>query len=230
MPDAAPKPKKQRFARTRQIREAYVVTRRNDPKIGWILLAIMVGVFGAMLALGFVIGQPLWLGLLGFSVALLVTTIVFGRRAEAAAIHSIEGQPGAAAAVLNSLRKGYTVTPAVAVTRNQDIVHRVTSRAGVVLIGEGAPSRLANLMANERRKTQRVIGDAPLHELIVGTGPGEVPLRKLSSAVMKLPRTLRPSEVTDLNYRLKALGAMQQPVPIPKGPLPKGAKLPKMPT
>ena len=68
-----------------------------------------------------------------------------------------------------------------------------------------------------------------MHEILVGDGDGQVPLRKLSRTVMKLPRALRPAEVTDLNFRLKALDNQRGQLPIPKGPLPKNARMPKVP-
>jgi hypothetical protein len=42
---------------------------------------------------------------------------------------------------------------------------------------------------------------------------------------MKLPRNLRPAEVTELRSRLRALGT--QPVAMPKGPLPRNMKIPR---
>ena len=52
-----------------------------------------------------------------------------------------------------------------------------------------------------------------------------MPLRKLQSSVMKLPRFLKPAVVNALRKRLDALTTT--PLPIPKGPLPKGARIPK---
>ena len=34
------------------------------------------------------------------------------------------------------------------------------------------------------------LGDIPVHEIQAGNGEGQVPLRKLSRTIMKLPRTL----------------------------------------
>ncbi len=222
-----PKPKK--MGRIAQLRQAYAMTRPNDPQLPWVLAALFVGVFVAILALGFVLNNPWTLGLIGLMVATLATMFVFSRRVEKAAFSSIEGQPGAAAAVLNTLRRGWTVTPAVAVTRNQDIVHRVTGRPGVVLVAEGRPSSAANLLTAERKRVARVLGDAPVHEFLVGDGDGQVRLKKLSRTIQKLPRTLRPPEVSELNRRLKALDNQRGQLPIPKGPLPKGARMPKVP-
>ena len=114
-------------------------------------------------------------------------------------------------------------------TRNQDLVHRVTGRPGVVLVAEGRPAGAVNLLTAERKRTSRVLGDSPVHEILVGDGEGQIPIRKLSRTVMKLPRALTASEVTELNYRLKALDNQRGALPIPKGPLPKGARMPKVP-
>jgi hypothetical protein len=105
-------------------------------------------------------------------------------------------------------------------------VHRVVGRPGIVLVGEGAPNRVGNLLANEKRKHARVAPDTPIYDIVVGDGKDQVPLRRLSKDVMKLPRNLRPAEVTELLHRLKALSANRQQLPIPKGPLPKNVKLP----
>jgi hypothetical protein len=161
--------------------------------------------------------------MLGF----LAATIVFGRRAERAAFRQVEGQPGAAAAALNMLRRGWTVTPAVAVTRNQDVVHRAVGRPGVVLIGEGSPSRVGNLLATEKRKVARFVPDVPIYDVQAGNEAGQIPLRKLNGHLMKLPRNLKTYQVAEVNRRLKALGTTN--LPIPKGPMPRNARMPKGP-
>lgn len=213
--------------RLAQIRSAYRMTRKADPRVGWLLLASGFLVFAVMLAIGLLVGHPVYFGFLGVMLALVAMTVVFGRRAERAAYAQVEGQVGAAAAVLNSLRKGWTVTPAVAATRNQDVVHRAVGRPGVVLVGEGVPSRLGNLLAQEKRRLARVLPDTPVYDVQAGEGEGQLPLRKLNAHLMKLPRNLRPSQVSEVNKRLRALGSMN--VPLPKGPLPKGVKLPRGP-
>jgi Domain of unknown function (DUF4191) len=212
------KPKKP--SRTAQIRQAYSMTRKSDPRVGWVTLATFLGVFVVLLAIGFLIGHPVYVGIMGVMFAFLAATIVFGRRAEKAAFSQVEGQPGAAAAALNMLRKGWTVTPGVAVTRNQDIVHRAVGRPGVVLIAEGGgPSRLGNLLAQEKKKVARFVPDVPIYDIQAGNDEGQVPLRKLNKHLMKLPRNLKNDQVSEVNRRLKALGSMT--LPIPKGPMPR---------
>ena len=212
------KPKKP--SRIAQIRQAYSMTRKSDRWVGWITLAVFLGVVLVVLAIGFLIGHPIYLGVMGVMVGVLVATIVFGKRAEKAAFSQVDGQPGAAAAALNMLRKGWTVTPGVAVTRNQDIVHRAVGRPGVVLIAEGGgPSRLGNLLSQEKKKVARFVPDVPIYDIQAGNDEGQVPLRKLNKHLMKLPRNLKNDQVSEVNRRLKALGSMS--LPIPKGPMPR---------
>lgn len=212
--------------RIAQIRSAYKMTKESQPRIGLVLLGLFLGVLAIFLALGFVLGSPLMWTILGVPSALLVVTIIFGRRVEKAAYSQLEGQLGAGANALSTLRKGWKVDPAIAVTRNEDVVHRAVGRPGIVLVGEGAPSRINNLLANEKRKHSRVAPDTPIYDIVMGDGEGEVPLRKLAKHVMKLPRNLRPADVREVLNRIKALNVTRQTVPIPKGPLPKNTKMP----
>src|SRR6185436_3151784 len=135
----------------------------------------------------------------------LVTMIIFGRRAQTAAYKRLEGQPGGAAAALTMLRRGWTTEPAVGFNKQQDVVHRVVGPPGIVLVGEGNAQRLRTLMANERRRHERVAAEAPIHEIVVGTGEGQVPLPKLVRHISKLKRQVAPAEMTDLLNRLKAI-------------------------
>jgi hypothetical protein len=220
-------PKKERKGRLAQIRAAYQMTRKADPRIGWILLLTAVVVIGVFAGIGFLLGHPVYFGLLGLAFALLAVTIVFGRRAERAAYAQVEGQPGAAAAVLNAIRRGWTITPAIAANRNQDVLHRALGRPGIVLVGEGAPARVANMLSQEKRKYARVVPDVPVYELQAGNGPGQIPLRKLQRELRKLPANLKNPQVREVEKRLKAIGSLN--LPIPKGPLPKNARMPRGP-
>ncbi len=92
-------------------------------------------------------------------IGILAALIVFGRRAEKAAYAQVEGQTGAAAGALQMLKRGWDVKPAVAFTKNQDIVHRVVGRPGIILVGEGNPTRVKNLLAAEKKKHARIGGE-----------------------------------------------------------------------
>jgi len=215
--------KKGRFA---QIKQTYQMAKRTDRYIGWISLGVVVAVLAVLVVVGLIV-KPIWLWVvMGLPFALLAGAVVFGRRAEKSAYSQIEGQPGAAMAALGTLRRGWDSTPVVATNRHQDVVHRVVGRPGVILVGEGtSASRVVNLLNQEKRRHARVVGEAPVYEVVVGNDEDQVPLRRLPKYVMKLPRNLRPAEVTELRSRLRALGT--QPVAMPKGPLPRNMKIPR---
>ncbi|GAA2490299.1 DUF4191 domain-containing protein [Streptomyces thermolineatus] len=213
--------------RLKQIRLAYQMTKRVDRKVGLIVAAVGVVTFGVALAVGFLIDHPVYAGILGFLLAVLAMAVVFGRRAEKAAFGQMEGQPGAAAAVMQNMRRGWTVTPAVAANRNQDVVHRAVGRPGIVLVGEGNPNRVRALLAAEKKRMARIVADVPVTDLVVGNGEGQVPLKKLQTTLMKMPRVLPGSQVTTVNDRLRALGDLMSNMPIPKGPMPKNLRMPR---
>ncbi|MCQ4045904.1 DUF4191 domain-containing protein [Streptantibioticus rubrisoli] len=213
--------------RLKQIGLTYKMTRRVDPKVGLIVAGVGIVTFGVLLAIGFLIGHPVYAGILGFLLAFLAMAIVFGRRAERAAFGQMEDQPGAAAAVLENVGRGWTVTPAVAMNRNQDLVHRAVGRAGIVLVGEGNPNRVKALLAAEKKKMARIAVEAPVTDIIVGNGEGEVSLKKIRTTLLKLPRVLPGQKVTEINDRLKALGDLMSNMPVPKGPMPKSARMPR---
>lgn len=212
--------------RFRVIRDNYRMTKQYDPRLGWILLGITVFVLGLFIVVGVVTRNPITWVLIGLSTALLVVTIVFSRRANRAAYSSIEGQPGAAVAVVQSMSKGgWGITAAVAANKNQDIVHRAVGRPGVVLIGEGTSPALGGLMATEHKRTARFVGEVPISEIVIGSGPGQVEISKLDKHLRKMNKVLAPGEVTALRKRLEALATA--PLPMPKGPLPKGGRIPR---
>lgn len=212
--------------RAAQLRAAYSMAKRVDPKIGLVVGLTGLGVFLAFLLLGFLVDHPVYLGLIGLPLALTAMAVVFGRRTQRAAFSQLEGQTGAAASVLQSMR-GFLVTPGVAVTRNADVVHRAVGRPGILLVGEGVPSRVGNLLAQEKKRLGRIVPDVPVYDLQAGSGAGQVPIAKLQRTVLKLPRNLRKQQVNDIDRRLKALGTT--PVPLPKGPLPRNARMPRPP-
>lgn len=215
--------------RRQQLVETYRITKRSDKHIGLLLLAVFL-VVGT---LGFVVFRILpgsgaieWVlsvigGILFGTLAVLV---VFGRRAQKAAYSQMEGQPGAAAAALNVLKRGWKVDPAVAFTKQQDVVHRVVGPPGIVLVGEGNQARVRQLLTSERRKHERVAADVPISEVVCGRGEGEVPLPKLMRHLRKKKRQLRPADMTDVLNRIKALDANRSVVPLPKGPVPTSMK------
>ncbi len=211
--------------RIQQIRMVAGLVHKANPRALPIIIGSSLGVLAVFVVVGLLTGL-VFLIPLGVLLGILVAVFLFGRFAQTAQYSAIEGQPGAAAAVLQSLRGNWTVTPAIAANRNMDVVHRAVGRPGVVLVGEGSPTRLPGLLAAEKKRVARVAFDVPIHDYQVGDGPGQVPLRQLQRKIMKLPRDLKGTEVADLNFRLKAL---PQSLQAPKGPMPSRGRQPKMP-
>jgi hypothetical protein len=172
------------MSRRRQIIETFKMTRQVDRAVGWwMLLAFLVlggigfGIFwllpgDGIISLVMAIVGGLLLGFLGMM-------IVFSRRAQKAAYARLDGQVGGGARALSMLRRGWKLEEIVGFTKQQDMVHRVVGPPGIVLVGEGNPHRLRQLMASERKKHERVAADFPVHEVYVGNDEGQVPLPKL---------------------------------------------------
>ena len=217
------KEKKIKTPRFQTFRDAYKVTKQVKP---WITAAL-IGTFLVTWAIGIGIGvslnHPFYFGFIFFPVALLATMLLFTRQAGTAAYSAIEGQIGAGASVLMAIRKGWTTTPAVAVSRNQDMVHRSVGRAGIVISGEGSNS-VRQMMSDERKKAERFTPGVPVTEILIGNEAGRVPIRKLQKQMRRLPKKLTPHQMREVRARLKAVGGMS--MPIPKGPMP--TRAPKM--
>lgn len=215
-----PKVKSPRF---KEFRDAYAITKAVKPWIGLLLAGVVIVVVAIATTIGVATEHPIYAGVLGLLTSIIFALVIFTRIAGSAAYASIEGQIGAGASVLMAIRKGWTTTPAVAVNRNQDMVHRSVGRAGIVLTGEGSGAAVKQMIADERKKSERFAPGAPITEIIVGDAAGQVPLKKLQKHIQKLPKKLSAHQMRELRMRLKAVGGMS--LPIPKGPMPKGVKI-----
>jgi hypothetical protein len=212
--------------RIKQIRMVAGIIRKANPRALPIIAAAGLGILVVFVVVGLLTGLAGFLIPLGILLGFLAAMILFGRFAQSAQFSAIEGQPGAAAAILQSMRGNWTVTPAIAANRNMDVVHRTVGPPGVVLVGEGSPNGLASLLAAEKKRVSRVAYEVPIYDIQVGELPGQIDIKKLQKRIMKLPRNLKGPAIADLNSRLKAL---PQQLQMPKGPVPRGARMPKAP-
>ena len=217
------KEKKIKTPRFQTFRDAYAVTKQVKPWISIALIATFLVTWAIGIGIGIAIGQPVYLGFVFLPIALLAAMLLFTRQAGSAAYVSIEGQMGAGASVLMAIRKGWTTTPAVAVSRNQDMVHRSVGRAGIVISGEGSDS-VKQMMNDERKKAERFAPGVPVIEILIGNEENRVPIRKLQKEMRRLPKKLTAHQMREVRARLKAVGGMS--MPIPKGPMPtRGGKI-----
>jgi hypothetical protein len=212
--------------RFKQIAMVTGIIRTTNPRALPIIIGAGLGVVLICVVVGLILGQLPFLAPLGVLLGFLVAMILFGRFAQSAQYSAIEGQPGAAAAVLQNLRGNWTVTPAIAGNRNMDVVHRAVGKPGVVLVGEGSPTRLPSLLAAEKKRVSRVAYEVPIYDIQVGDAAGQLTIRQLQKHIMKLPGNLKGDAIADLNFRLKAL---PQTLQQPKGPMPRSARMPRPP-
>lgn len=210
-------------AKRKQIFQAFNMQRKEDKALIPIMVGAFVVVAGVLFGLGFIWGLQWFLLPIGIAFGLLAAVILFGRRVQKNVYGKAEGQPGAAAWALENMRGRWRVTPSVAGNTQLDAVHRVLGRPGVVLVAEGAPHRVKPLLAQEKKRVSRVVGDTPIYDFIVGNDEKQVPLRRLQQTIMKLPNNLKPAQIDTLEKRLSALAA--RGAQLPKGPMPAGAKM-----
>lgn len=214
--------------RRQQLWQAFQMQRKEDKR----LIPYMVGVFAIAVAVSVLLGVfvgSLWLFIpLGVILGLLCAFILFGRRVQKTVYKKAEGQPGAAGWALGNMRGQWRVKQAVSGTSHLDAIHRVIGKPGVILVAEGSPTRVKSLLAQEKKKVARVVGDTPIYEIIVGDDEGQIPLAKLERHVTKLPNNINAKRMDALEGRLAALGGRTSGPAMPKGPLPQGSKMRSM--
>ena len=213
--------------RRAQLWQAFNIQRQEDNR----LLPYMIGAFVLIVAASVAVG--LWAGgltmitliPLGVLLGALVAFIIFSRRAQKSVYSKAEGQAGAAAWVLDNMRGKWRVTPGVAATGHFDAVHRVLGRPGVILVGEGSAARVKPLLAQEKKRHARLVGDVPIYDIVVGNGEGEVPLAKLERHLTRLPANISAKQMDSLESRMAALGSRAGAAVMPKGPQPNAGKM-----
>jgi hypothetical protein len=206
------------------IKDAYKLVKKESPS-GIVISILSFFVVAAIgIGIGIAIGHPIYLGFISLPLAFLVAFFLFTRFANTAAFASIQGQLGAGASVLMSIKRGFITTPAVSVSRNQDMVHRVSGKAGIILVGEGTQAVRA-LIQDERKKMERFLSGVPVTEVLVGENSGQVSIRKLHKHLKKLPKKLSTAQLREVRARLRSVGGLN--IPMPKGPMPTSAKMPR---
>lgn len=213
-----------------QLWQAFKLQRQRDKKLIPLMLVGFLVPVVLLLLLSTVFGWW-WVNLIvGILLGIAVAVWVFTRRLQAGVYEQIEGEAGAAAWTLSNLRDGvgmkWIVEPGIAQNTNLDAVHRVVGTPGIVLVGEGDSKRVKQMIARERKKIARIAGNAPIYDVVVGDGEGEVPVRKLQNHLMRLPRNVKKNEVDALNSRIDSISRLQSPMAnMPKGPLQKGGQM-----
>ncbi|MDF0529931.1 DUF4191 domain-containing protein [Tsukamurella sp. 8F] len=213
--------------RWKQMWQAFQMQRKEDKALLPLMAAVFVGTIVVAILIGLLISKW-WLFLIvGVLLGALLAFILFTRRLERSVYTKNEDQLGAAGWALDNMRGSWRVTQGVATTTHADAVHRVIGRPGIILVAEGDAGRVRGLLAQEKKRVARLVGDTPIYEFTVGKGEGQVPLRKLQRTLQKLPSNISGDRMDSLEGRLSALGS-RSGAQLPRGPLPQGAKMRSM--
>jgi hypothetical protein len=212
--------------RIKQLRMIAQIIQQANPKGMPIVIGSAVATLAVIVVIGLVTGYLWYSVFIGVLAAVTVGLVVFGQLAQKAQYSILHGQTGAAAAVLQGMRGNWQVTPAIAVNRDQDLIHLVVGFPGVVLVSEGPGSRVGRMLAAEKKRVARVVLGVEIYDIQCGDGEGQVPISKLQRHIMKLPRNLKKPAVNEVKDRL---GSLPKNLPMPKGPMPKGARMPRGP-
>jgi hypothetical protein len=217
---AKPQEKVSFGGRLKQIGQVFAFTAKQDK---W-FVPLVIGAIAIPLAITVTIvlltGAWPWIPV-GILFTLLAVLIVLNLRSNTAMMNVAEGQPGAAASLMENMRGDWRVRPAASSTTQFDMVHVVIGKPGVILLGEGDPQRVRSLLSQERKRLVKVIGNAPLYDYVIGTEEGQLSVRKLRSTMLRLPKNLTGKDVNSLDKRLGALMSRPQ---MPKGAIPKSMR------
>lgn len=216
---AKPQEKVSFGTRLKQIGQVFSFTAKQDK---WFVPLLLAAVLIPLALTVVAVVSWGWIYLpIGIMLTLLAAVIVLNLRSNAAMMNAAEGQPGAAASLMENMRGDWRVRAAASSTTQFDMVHVVIGRPGVILLAEGNPQRVRGLLGQEKKRLSKVIGNAPLYDYVIGTDEGQLPVRKLRSTMMRLPRNLTGKDVNALDKRLGALMARPQ---MPKGAIPKNMR------
>lgn len=216
--DVTPKAKKPKKTRWYSyMGQAFTISREAyswapfailGPLVLGIVLGVVIGI-----ATGHWILWPLFFILLGIIVAMFILLQLTKRASYA----KISGVPGASAAVLDQIKRGWIINPEPVRfnARSQDMIFRAIGRPGVVLIADGNPGRTRKLVEEERVSLKRIIPSVPISAIYVGEGENQTSLLKLQSAMSKLPKKITNAEVNAVSKRLEAVKVNN--LGIPKG-------------
>lgn len=201
------------------VAQAYKATAPLDKWLLPLMIGIPVVVIGAAVGIGLLIGNVaalIYAIIFGIMTAALASLFTLTKRFEKKAFERMEGQVGASVSIAQSIRTGWKFEeePISIDPRGKSVVFQGVGKSGVMLLAEGGSAARKQVDAAKRRITKLVPG-VPINVIYVGTGEGQVPLKRLTAAIRKPKKALRKSEREAVASRLRAIGG--QKLPVPKG-------------
>ena len=215
---------KQKLTRIWQIFQSQ---RMEDSRLLPYMISIFILITFAAIVVGVLAGgfRMYIMPIIGLILSTLSSLMIFNQRTKKSMYIKAEGQTGAAAWVLNSFKGRWYTTAAVVTSSHFDVVHRVVGKPGIIFIGEGAANRVKLLLAQEKKRTARIISDIPIYSILIGNQNtiGEIPLSKLKRYLLKLPKNITNKQIDFIESRLTALNSKNKM--LKKGPIPTGFKM-----
>lgn len=213
-----------------QMWQAFNMQRKQDKALIPIMLAAFLGMGLLFFLIGMLFNGEWFMLILGLGIGAILAMFLFTRRLERDMYKKVEDQPGAAGWALeqqlrNTVGVVWKVKTGVAATRQQDLIHRVIGNSGVIFVVEGDRKRVGPTLNRLKKRVDRMAGGVPVYEVFVGNGENEVPVSKLRSHIMKLPRNYNKNETYDNIRRIEAMDDLPGTTPgLPKGPMPRQAQ------
>ncbi len=207
-----------------QFREGVNFLKVENPRAVPISIAAGVGIFllvailGIFISGGFIIGIALWV-VLAIVSGYLSALLFLSRSANTAVFKKYANEPGRVSLVIGSLtRRSYKGTnqPVAVNPRTKDMVFRIVGPAGVILMGDGAPTSTKAMLEDERRKVQRIASNVTVHMIFCSDSGDGTPLRDMERKVKSFKRALNRQEINAVQNRLAAMDT-RGGLPIPKG-------------
>lgn len=203
--------------------DAYTVTARSFPWVGWTMGGLVVVIMATAIALGIINGGLIWTIISGILFSILSSLLLLTVLVRPATYRQLDGTTGAVYSVVSQLRGWSTDEMPAQMTRDSDLVWRMIGRPGVVLISEGPRSQVTPLLHTERKMVARVVTNVPIILIQVGHEEGQIPLPKLPRKLRGLKPILTKQEVPAVANRLAAVGS--KTLNLPRGIDPKNPRM-----
>ncbi len=219
----------------KQIAQLLRFTREVYPWAPWavlgvLLLGIALGVVAGILLPGGVLTLVVWI-ITGLLFGIMGAMLTLSQIATQAMYVKMNGVPGAVGHVLSTgLGRKWVAsdTPVGINPKTKDALYRTIGKGGVVLVGEGAPTRLKKLVADEEKRAKRIASGVPVTIFYVGDEEGQVPLKKITKTIKSLPKAIDKATQAAVVKRAESVAASGVgSLPIPKGVDPNKVRAPR---
>lgn len=156
----------QRKNTRKQMWQAFQMQRKQDKALIPLMLLAILGMGLLFFLIGLLFNGQWFMMILGLGIGFLIAMIIFTRRLERDMYKRVEDQPGVSGWALdnqlkNTMGVAWKVEQGIAMTRQQDIVHRVIGNPGVVFVAEGNKNRLKPTMTQLKRRVDKLMRRRP---------------------------------------------------------------------